>query len=217
MKTLLAFSCALFVAPLLRATVQTPDRILRDGQKYSLLNYPLEYYFAQHPDRRPQGVVLSSDLWRGYIATFEIKDKQVFVKDIAVRGSFWDEEGDVIDKVEEAAADDMDTETSVMKKTFPGADAPKAGWMTGMLEFAEGEWPRHEHFFLLEILEGDVAWERALTRREYLDFSDKRSKAFWESDAYKARKYDGSLDVFDGLQENFNHAYTTNFFANPVQ
>ena len=69
---------ALLATTTASGTAQAPDKLVLDGETYSLNTNPLESYFGKHPERHPREaedgdqVVLSTGLWRGYIATFEV-------------------------------------------------------------------------------------------------------------------------------------------------
>src|SRR5690554_7604266 len=56
-------------------TAQYPDKIKFKGKEYNLNSNPLEPYFEKYPDKRPKGGIMSTALWRGYVAHFEIIDR----------------------------------------------------------------------------------------------------------------------------------------------
>lgn len=66
------------------ATAQFTDVIVYEGKKYGLQTNPMEAYFAMHPDKKTEGRVRSTALWRGYMATFEIKTNDLVLKDIEI-------------------------------------------------------------------------------------------------------------------------------------
>ena len=63
-------------------TYQIRDTLIYEGQTYALNQELLEGYFAAYPEKRPEIEVVCTALWRGYQATFEIRDQQLFVKDL---------------------------------------------------------------------------------------------------------------------------------------
>jgi hypothetical protein len=87
------------------ATEQTPDIILHEGKIYHLLNgagkpcFPLNAYyknknikvpkFRRKPSPKGMDTFLSTNNWRGYVATWEIKNNLLFLKNI---DAFIDEE-----------------------------------------------------------------------------------------------------------------------------
>jgi len=76
-------------------TVQHPDKIIYKGKEYDLETNPLESYFSRFPHKLPESECWCSGLWRGYVATFEIMDNQLFLKDIEIMLSGYtkDEQG----------------------------------------------------------------------------------------------------------------------------
>lgn len=57
---------------------QLPDFILHQGTKMDLYSNPLEPYWTLHRKKRP-AFIPSKSCKRGYIATWEIRDKQLFL------------------------------------------------------------------------------------------------------------------------------------------
>ncbi|MFK7789835.1 MAG: hypothetical protein AB8C95_10140, partial [Phycisphaeraceae bacterium] len=84
MKMILTALLMLLCASPAWATAQVPDRILLDGEEYNLHNNPLEPYFDENPDERPETLTRSTANWRGYVATFTFKGKSLILNDIAV-------------------------------------------------------------------------------------------------------------------------------------
>lgn len=84
-RLLLTIIFTLFSGLKVFATAQFPDKINYNGKEYNLNSNPLEVYFEKNPNKRPKSEVRSSALWRGYVATFEIIDNQLFLKDIEIQ------------------------------------------------------------------------------------------------------------------------------------
>ena len=85
MKTVFTIILTLFFWLNVFATAQESDQLIYNGKMYSLSSNPLESYFEKYPDKRPRPEVMTSSLWRGYVATFEIRDSMLYVKDISVQ------------------------------------------------------------------------------------------------------------------------------------
>jgi hypothetical protein len=62
-------------------TVQRPDRILLDGEPYDLLAEPLEDLFRQR-EARPPLVPLHTAAWRGYVASWAVRDGHLYLTDV---------------------------------------------------------------------------------------------------------------------------------------
>lgn len=60
-------------------TRQAGDILYFEGKQYFLNHYILDRYFLLHPDKKPVNDFVRTDMWRGYVAQFEIKDNQLFV------------------------------------------------------------------------------------------------------------------------------------------
>jgi hypothetical protein len=67
------------------ATAQEPDVIFYKGQKQSLYSNPLEAYYSDGR-KRPNFMIAPDTIrtsnWRGYIATWEVKDNKLYLTDI---------------------------------------------------------------------------------------------------------------------------------------
>jgi len=194
------------------ATAQYPDKIILDGKEYSLHSNPLESYFEINPEKRPKGGVMSTALWRGYVATFEIRDSQLFVKDIQIQ--YWD----TTDKKSH------DTKwKSVMTEVFPDQKKSKVDWLSGLLVLPFGELVNYVHmgygstyenYYLLEIDKGNYIQSKQFDYKDYEKFKDKQFSAYKKTDEYKETKAklkkDGSTDEFiDSFLRNFVTEYTS--------
>ncbi len=180
-------------------TAQTPDKIIYNGKEYRLHSNPMESYFEKYPDKRPQGEVRMTSLWRGYIATFEIKYNQLYLKDIEIEMSDPTEEKPYNTKWE-----------SVKNEIFPDQDIVKIDWLTGFLVLPEGKVVNYVHmgyastyenYVLLEFENGNLKGEKQFGHEEYEKFKDKQFEAFKKTDEYRELKEDlkkkgGNSDKF---------------------
>lgn len=194
------------------ATAQIPDIIIYDGKEYSLNSNPLESFFKMYPDKRPKREVISTALWRGYVATFEFKDKQLFLKDIEIKYRDTTEKGEVDYKWR-----------SAMDEVFPNQEKIKIDWMTGLLVIPHGKLVNYVHmgygstyekYILLEIENGDLKKEKRFDYNEYEKFKEKQFQAFKQTEEYKKMKADlqsdGSSDEFvDSFLKSFVTEYTS--------
>lgn len=194
------------------ATAQYPDKINFNGKEYSLHSNPLEPYFEKNPSKRPKGGVMSKALWRGYVATFEVRDSQLFVKDIQIE--YWDTTN----------KKSHDTKwKSVLTEVFGEQKNIKVDWLTGLLVLPYGKLVNYVHmgygstyekYFLLEINKGDYVKSKQFDYKEYEKFKDKQFEAYKQTDEYKETKAklkkDGSTDEFiDNFLRSFVTQYTS--------
>jgi len=189
MRILFTIGLTIFLSNTVFGTEQEPDKIIYKGKEYDLHTNPLETYFEKYPDKRPKSKMGSSALYRGYVATFEIIDNQLYLKDIKVmNGDTWDEEGySVI------------VWKSVLNKVFPKQKLIKIDWMTGLLVLPYGERVKttnldfsygstFEHYILLEIDKGDLKTEKLLDYEKYEKFKEKQFQTFKKTEEYEKIK-----------------------------
>ena len=194
------------------ATAQYPDKIFFNGKTYSLHTNPLEIYFEKYPDKKPKGGLMSSALWRGYVATFEIRDSQLIVKDIEIQ--IWD--------TTSGKNNDIKWK-SVLNEVFHEKKDMKVDWLTGLLVLPYGKivnyvhmgyGSTYENYYLLEIDKGDFVKTKQFGYKDYEKFKDNQFKAFKQTDEYKNIKAklqkDGSTEDFiDKFLRSFVTQYTS--------
>jgi len=88
---LIAFSFC-FLASIAYDTKQEPEKILYKEQDYLLANLPLEKYFDVNHPRPMELNQTRTSVWRGYIGTWEIKDKKLYLKSLERQRSDFMEE-----------------------------------------------------------------------------------------------------------------------------
>jgi hypothetical protein len=111
------------------ATAQMPDLLIYEGKTVSIFSNPLEMYFdKQHP--RPNKLLESTCTasWRGYLATWEIRDGLLYLIKLV--------EGNCSDNAAEIP----------LEKLFPQQKSPiKASWFSGVLKIPQGEELEYVH------------------------------------------------------------------------
>jgi hypothetical protein len=169
------------------ATAQYPDLIILNGDTLSLYSNPLEKYFDLYPEKRPENEIVSTALWRGYVATFEIKNDLFLLKDIQIEV----EKGHL--KFEWK---------SVLQEVFPGMEEIIVDWFTGLLVIPKGELVNYVHmgyaseydsYTLFQIKEGILEKEKNFTHEEYVRFKKRQFEEFKKTDEYK-KLYDEMLE-----------------------
>lgn len=183
------------------ATAQYPDKIIFNGKEYSLHTNPLEKYFEEHPDKRPKGGVWSTALWRGYVATFEIKDSGLVVKDI------------MIELQDSTSRKSKWTWKSVYDLVFPEQPLKKVDWVSGLLVLPHGKMVEYvhmgyasvyEHYLLLEIDKGVFKKSRSFTKEEYLQYKVRQFEVFRKTETYSKLKAELKKENYsDELIESF--------------
>ncbi len=212
MKKFLFIALMLCLSGKAFSTAQYPDKIIYNGKEYSLHSNPLESYFEKHPEKRPQGDVISTALWRGYVATFEVVENQLFLKDIEVEVS------DTSSKKK-----DETKWKSVLTEVFPNSEPLKVDWMIGLLVLPCGKvvnyvhmgyGSTHESYILLEINTGDLIKEKEYNYNEYTKFKERQFQAFKKTEDYKRikdelKKEDHSDEFIDSFLKDFVIDYSS--------
>jgi hypothetical protein len=184
LKLIFALALIVFCAGKSFATAQYPDKIFYNGKEYLLHTNPLEKYFNQFPEKRPKNGLVSTALWRGYVATFEIKDGGLFLKDIEIL-------------VRKKNSDEKSFETewkSVLSEVFPDKEKLKLDWFTGLLVLPHGKLVQYVHmgyastyenYILLEISDGEFKRALEFDHKKYTAFKERQFEAFKKTDEYR--------------------------------
>jgi len=180
MKTLFALLLSSFFSLTVFGTGQISDKIIYNGKIYELLySNPMESYFKEHSDKHPQkeSIVLQTGLRRGYVATFEIIGKQLYLKDIEIRvDGNW---------------------KSVLNEIFPNQKLIKIDWITEIFVLPAGKIidyvhygaiPKYENYILLEIDKGNLKKEKQFEKKEYEEFKEKQFQVFKKTSKYETDK-----------------------------
>jgi hypothetical protein len=110
------------------ATPQMPNSLFYDGKEYPIDNDPMWEYFEKHPEQRPRFEGRMSALWRGYLAFFEFRGKDLFLKDLKTYGG-----------MEIRGEYGYDRWKSVIKESLGDEIGLKVDWFSGLLVSRYGE------------------------------------------------------------------------------
>jgi len=170
------------------ATAQAPDIVIIEGKRLSIFSNPLESYFELYPDKRSlltagrDRVILSSGLWRGYIAYFEIKENKLLLNDIII-------------EVPSAKKQYGSDEVSVIDNIIPAGQSRLADWYTGYLIVPKGKLKAYVHmgyaslyskYLVFKIDKGVVIEKVKMTASSFLSFRNKQFEAFKKTDTYSS-------------------------------
>ena len=112
-------------------TGQQGDILMLRGKKYFIQTNPLERYFEKHPESRPRSNIRSTSLWRGYVASWMIKDKKLILTDVRVKASM---EGP-----------EEERWRSALSEVFPGQQEVFAEWFNGHIIVPTGKRVKYVH------------------------------------------------------------------------
>lgn len=138
------------------ATTQIRDRIIYDSNEYSgdYEEFPLEDYWSdEHP--KPKLLSMGSTAcWRGYIATWEVRNESLFLKSLS----------------KEALPNDDETPIP-LQSVFPDANGYiLADWFSGVLECNRGA--KYKEILFISIHKGKVIGTRKATWEQLKNQSD---------------------------------------------
>ncbi|MFV0387586.1 MAG: hypothetical protein ACK5NT_02430 [Pyrinomonadaceae bacterium] len=163
------------------ATAQIGDKLIFDGKEYRIQTTPLETYFGENPNLRPETAVHSTNLWRGYIATFEIANKSLKLADIQIQ----------------TVNDKNDVELkSVFDKYINAGGTSDISWFTGYLIAPYGKMVDYEpmgfgstfeHYLLISVENGEQKRTFNFSGRQFSEFRAKQFENYKKTPEYRAK------------------------------
>lgn len=188
------------------ATEQIPDYFIIDGIKNTILfNYPLEEFFKKYPKKRPENKIGSTALYRGYVATFELKGDEIYIVDVK------------IEKKEEKDGKIIYEWISVFNDVFENSKQIKADWINGLMVTENGMnlflynknyqhnykyYSVSEFYNVLELKNGKLEKFRKFNYREYEVFKERQYQAFVKTNSYEKLKRERKLKYADNNDNN---------------
>jgi len=179
---------------------QHPEYLIYNNKEYILYTEPLHEYLKKHPEKQPKALDWSTSLRRGYIGTYEIKNNELFLKDIGLH------------------VDSREDGKPVLKSALPefiaGKSALKIDWFSGFLIIPDGETKRtywscvtsnitggvvtshYENYIIIEIKNGNFVKETRMNCLEYRRF---RNDVFKENnELYEWNEYNEWCELNGG-------------------
>lgn len=196
------------------ATAQISDRIEYKGEEYKLHTNPLELYFEKHPGKKPKTEIMSTALWRGYVASFAVTNGILRLKDIEIQ----------VQVEKDGGGFDYEFK-SVLKDVCPDGKPLSIDWFSGILVLPYGDLKNYihmgyastyENYLLLEVDEGKIGKEKRLSAEEYDKFREKQFKAFKKTAEYRKlvremKKEGDTQKSIDEFLKIFVVRYTSRF------
>lgn len=156
-------SCFIALPIVVLGTAQDPDVLIFDGGSYDLLANPLEDFYGNDESKRPKFWIApnttSSGNWRGYVATWQIVDNQLYLAKI---DSWFCEASSRCRRV---ALADLFGKRVVKGRVY-------ANWYSGKLRIPEGKQLRYVHSGYASIFERDIMFDVSagkIVNRETID------------------------------------------------
>lgn len=205
---------ALLATAAVSATAQEGDILILDGKRYFIQTNPLRPYLQQHPDAVPQSDIISTSCWRGYVATWEVKDSELHLRDVTILRSGKDKS--------------RSEKMSVIFSMFGGQTSVRASWYTGNVIIPDGKLMRYVHmgyastyerYIVLRVEQGRVTSQQKYGREAFEAFRKSQFDAFKETDAYRkayeelANDKDGSSMKPEHIEEFIFEFYSEQYLA----
>jgi hypothetical protein len=183
------------------ATAQRGDNLRLDGKNYEIFTDPLEPYLEKNRDKLPKSNVTSTGLWRGYVATWEIKDHALLLVDVQILQS--------VSKPKEPG---FSTELkSVMEQMFPGEKEVAARWFSGNIIVPDGKLKQYVHmgyastyekYILLRVEKGAVTRQWKTDAEGFVRFRNAQFESFKKTEEYRKALAETSKEGSMSPKEN---------------
>lgn len=223
MRFLIALVVAVFALPqFAHGTAQMPDKLVLDGEEVALHTNPLQPYLYAHRDELPKFRPMTTANWRGYVATFAIRDGLLIVDKVEVR---------VQDKSVEPRkppeGEDYRLEppmVDIVTEVFNGRDDVPATWYSGALVIPRGEIVDYVHmgygstferYTLLSVQAGRIVERLDLNAEEFITYRRTRFEAFKATPAYSEMLEDvisGEHPMEPAAAEEFLYQYKAEYY-----
>lgn len=205
---ILILCAALLFSPAAKATAQASDVLIIDGKEFALNTNPLEAQLEQKKWQPPEGAAIWSSNWRGYIATWEVKDDKFILRNVSI-----------------AIADPEDAKKEIRKNIiadlYPGASEVFADWYTGALIVPDGKMTRYvhmgygssyDHYQILRVHAGQIVERLSLNAAEFEAYKQRKFDEFSKTDQFKSVYADVRKNA-DGLDEQQTIDFIKAYFA----
>ena len=199
------FLCTAFSA---NATRQFSNRLIIDDFEYNVDFFPLKSFFDENPKKAESFNHSSTALRRGYIATFEFINNQLYVVDLHVL------------QYNEYKIDCYPfEEISVFHKVFPNSKKVKIDWPTAVLVIPLGQPTKNDYekgieeyanYLILEICDGVLETKNNYKLVDFKKFMKDQYELF-----QKTTEYSDILEYYIGYyftKETFDEYFETRIF-----
>lgn len=175
------------------ATAQVGDSIIINQQEELLHTNPLEPLIKERPALLPKNRMINSANWRGYIATWEVKEAALYLKRVDLK-LWFTSDGSEPDYTREPPESASVEPTDYLPQMFDGAHEVKASWFSGALIVPLGEMKNYVHmgygstyerYTVLHVKNGDLTSSQSFSRREFEKYKRKKFLRFQKTTEYR--------------------------------
>lgn len=199
---------ALSIAPAAQATAQAPDVLIVDGKEFALNTNPLESQLEQKQWKPPEEAMVSTANWRGYIATWEVKEDKLFLKEVTIL-------------VKDPKSDEEYRRKVITGDLYPGVPEVHAAWYTGALVVPDGKMTEYvhmgygssfDHYQIFRVRAGQVIERLSMTDAQFGVYKEKKFAEFRKTETYK-KAYADFLKEAPDLGETHAIGFIKAYFA----
>jgi hypothetical protein len=196
------------------STAQRGDILVLKGKKYSIYTNPLRPFLDRNPGRLPESNIISTSNWRGYVATWEVKNDRLVLTDVGM-----------LQSVGKPSEVNPSTEIrSVMATMFPEQNEVLADWFTGNIIIPDGELVRYVHmgyasmyskYIILQVKNGAITRNWTAENVEFIKFRDAQFAAFKKTDKYRNAmgKMNNEQKKGEGRNSKQNEDFLREFYS----
>jgi len=161
-------------------TRQIQDKLIYNNEEHYLNDELLEYRIREHPHLATKVSGGFTACWRGYVATYEIKNFELLLKEVSLIHSEEENEKDIF-----------------LNGLFNDLKKQKLTWLNCIIvlyknkiigEFNIPELNSYEEYELLEIKNGNLTDFKILSQDEYRQFKEEQYACFINSEDYEICK-----------------------------
>lgn len=196
------------IAPVALATAQVPDLLIVDGKEFALNTNPLESQLEQKQWKPPEEAMVSTANWRGYVATWEVKEDKLFLKEVTIL-------------VSDPKSDEKYRRKAITSDLYPGVPEVHAAWYTGALVVPDGKIIEYvhmgygssfDHYQIFRVRAGQVIERLSMTATQFGDYKEKKFAEFRKTETYK-KAYADFLKEAPDLGETHAIGFIKAYFA----
>src|SRR6267154_322237 len=196
------------------ATAQQGDVLVLKGKQYFIYTNPLRVFLEQNPGKLPKSDVVSSSNWRGYVATWGVKDDRLVLTDVGV-----------LQAVTKPGESGFSTELhSAMSDFFPGQKQVVASWFTGHIIIPRGKVVNYVHmghastyenYIILRVEKGVVTRNWTANTASFIRFRDSQFAAYKKTEEYRTALVETAKEAnkSEGLSAKKNEEFLREFYS----
>lgn len=196
------------ISPAATATAQVSDELIVQGKTFALNTNPLEAQLEAKQWKPPLEAVISSANWRGYVATWEIKNDKLYLIEATILVSDPTDEHEYRRK-------------TITNDLYPGLSEVFADWYTGALIVPDGEMTHYvhmgygssfDHYQVYRVRAGEIVEHLSMTGVEFEAYRERKFAAFQKTEAY-AKAFADFREKAADLDEAYAVDFIKSYYA----